>query len=103
MCSCLDHKSRKLPTPSIGSLYNPSELVAAEFEAILVAPQFIVLRYGKSSSMPRFLKHWRIRIVTLSAMNPTWETLSAERLSEGLYHRQYHPLHILAALGFADY
>ena len=61
-----DQQSAELPEPRIGSLYDPSALIATELAAIFIAPQFVVLPVRRdqfNTSLLESLAQW-IGVVT---------------------------------------
>jgi len=126
-----NQQSAKLPEPCIGSLHNPSALVAAKLAAIFMAPQFVVLSVRRNQFDSSFLEPFAQRVGVVAAVGYDALRLlprtapgarNADFCDRGFRkvnftrggtfqpnsHRntftvgQYHPLRPLAALGFAD-
>ena len=126
-----NQQSAKLPEPCIGSFHNPSALVAAEFAAIFIAPQFVVLPIWGNQFDASFLEPFAQRVGVVAAVGYDGFRLfpwAAFRPGDADFgdcglrkfnftrggtfqpnsHRktltvdQYHPLRPLATLGLAD-
>ena len=126
-----NQQSAKLPEPCIGSFHNPSALVAAEFAGIFIAPQFVVFPIWGNQFDASFLEPFAQRVGVVAAVGYDafrlfpWAAfrpggadfgdcgLRKVNFTRGgtfqpISHRktftvnQYHPLHPLATLGFAD-
>jgi len=126
-----NQEAAKLSEPGIGSLHDPSALVAAELAAIFIAPQFVVLPIGRNQFDTSFLEPLAQRVGVIAAVGYDAFRLlpwTAARPGDADFgdcglrkvnftrggtfqpnsHRktftvdQYHPLRALAPLGFAD-
>lgn len=126
-----NQESAKLSEPGIGSLHDPSSLVAAEFAAIFISPSFVVFPVRRYQFDAAFFEPLAQRIGVVAAVGydafwllpraSSWPG-DADFGDRGLRkvnftrggtfqpnsHRktftvdQYHPLRALAALGFPD-
>jgi len=126
-----NQQSAELPEPCIGSLHDPSALVAAKLSAIFIAPQFVILPVRRDQFDTPLLESLAQWIGVVAAVGydalrllprTTARTGDADFGDCGLRkinftrggtfqpnsHRktftvdQYHPLRPLAPLGFAD-
>ena len=126
-----NQQSAKLPEPCIGSLHNPSALVAAKLAAIFMAPQFVVLSIRRNQFDSSFLEPFAQRVgvvaaVGYDALRLLPRTAPGARNADfcdrgfrkvnftrgGTFQPnsqrktftvdQYHPLRTLAPLGFAE-
>ena len=126
-----NQQSAKLAEPGVGSLHDPSPLVAAEFTAVLVSPLLVVAPVGCNQFNPSLAQPLTqgIRIVAAignhavrllpRATFPAWDADFCQRgfrkrnfCRRGTFQPnsqrntftvcQYHPLRSLATLGFTD-
>jgi hypothetical protein len=126
-----NQQSAELPEPRIGSLHDPSSLVAAKLSAIFVAPHFVVLPVRRDqfdTTLLESLPQWigvvaavgydALRLLPRTAAPPGDADFGDCGLRKinftrgGTFqpnsHRktftvdQYHPLRPVATLGFAD-
>ena len=126
-----NQQSAELPKPRIGSLHDPSALVAAKFSAIFIAPQLVVLPVWRDqfdTSLLESLAQWigvvaavgydALRLLPRTASRPGNADFGNCGLRKTNFTRggtfqpnshrktftvdQYHPLRPLATLGFAD-
>jgi len=126
-----NQQAAKLSEPCIGSLYNPSAFVAAEFAAIFRAPSLVVLSIRRNQVDAALLEPFAQRVGVVAAVGydarrllpraASWPgdvdfgdrgfrklnftrgaTFQPNSQRKTLTVDQYHSLRALSALGFAD-
>jgi len=126
-----DQQPAELTKPGIGSLYDPTSLIAAQLAAIFVSPTLVVLPVRRDQFDATFLQPFAERVGVVAAVGdhalgllpwPSLRAWDADFGERGFRKRnfcrrgtfqpnsqrktltvdQYHPLRALAPLGFAD-